>query len=73
MKSNIYQELDNIMNKLATNTKTGIFLGAGSSMSAGMQGIDTLTKIIIKETVFKDQISNIVQMEKIEKRWKLQY
>ncbi len=67
MKSNIYQELDNIMNKLATNTKTGIFLGAGSSMSAGMQGIDTLTKIIVEETVFKDEINNIIQMEKSRK------
>lgn len=63
MKSNIYQEFDNIMNKLANNMKTGIFLGAGSSMAAGMQGIDSLTEMIVSNSLYKDDINKIMAME----------
>lgn len=64
MKISVYQEMDNIMNKLSINMKTGVFLGAGSSMSSGMQGILELTENIRTLSIHKRDIETIISIEK---------
>ncbi|ABX81665.1 SIR2-like protein [Acholeplasma laidlawii] len=64
MKISVYQELSNIMNKLSNNMKTGVFLGAGSSMSSGMPGIKALTDSVRKNSIHKEAIDKIISIEK---------
>lgn len=63
MKATIKNEFNDLINKIGTSIKMGVFLGAGSSMSAGMAGINDLTKEVIQGESFNVEINNIREIE----------
>jgi hypothetical protein len=67
MKISIIRELDSLVGKFSSNVKTSYFLGAGTSMSMGMDGIDNLTTKAIDESIYNPQIQIIQDAERSKK------